>query len=93
MGTNPNKADTDGDGLSDGIEVARDGNPSDRSVKPTGAWVVFSAVNVEFYTLNGSEVPVGGFHGDGCLDSSRWCGGWKSVHPEVVVGLAELSGW
>jgi Bacterial TSP3 repeat len=52
-GTNPLKTDTDGDGYSDGIEVARDGNPNDASVKPTGALVVFPAVDVEFYTLNG----------------------------------------
>ena len=52
-GTKPLKTDTDGDGYSDGIEVARDGNPNDASVKPTGALVVFSAVDVEFYTLNG----------------------------------------
>ena len=53
LGTNGNKADTDGDGYSDGIEVARDGNPNNASVKPTGALVVFPAVDVEFYTLNG----------------------------------------
>ena len=52
-GINPLKTDTDGDGYSDGIEVARDGNPNNASVKPTGALVVFPAVDVEFYTLNG----------------------------------------
>ena len=46
------QTDADVDVHSDGIEVARDGNPNNRSVMPTGALAVFPAVDVEFYTLN-----------------------------------------
>ncbi len=51
--TDPLKADTDGDGYSDGIETQFGSDPTSAASIPTGALTIYPAVDVEFATLIG----------------------------------------